>query len=121
MKIAISAAGKDMDSLLDARFGRCEYFQIHDTESKEVIVIDNKGLTCGGGAGIAAGQQLVDENVNIVITGNLGPNAFEIIEKAEIKAYKCGNISIQTVLEKFNNNELEEIKFSGPAHNGMGH
>ena len=121
MKIAISTAGKNIDSLLDSRFGRCEYFQIHDSESKEVIVIENKGLTCSGGAGIAAAQQLIDENIDVVITGNLGPNAFEIIEKAEIKPYKCGNISIQSVLEKFKNNELQEITLVGPAHNGMGH
>ncbi len=36
MKIAISAAGKNIDSLLDVRFGRCEYFQIHNSESDEV-------------------------------------------------------------------------------------
>lgn len=121
MKIAISAAGKNMDSLLDVRFGRCEYFQIHDSESDEVIVVENKGLTCSGGAGIVASQQLVDENVNIIITGNLGPNAFEIIEKAKITPYKCGNVSIQSVLEKYKNNELEEITLSVPAHHGMGH
>lgn len=119
MKIAISAEGKNMDSLLDVRFGRCEYFQIHDTESKEVKVIENAGLTCSGGAGIVASQQLIDENVNMIITGNLGPNAFEIIEKAEVKAYKCGKISMQAVLEKFNNKELEELTFAAPAHSGM--
>lgn len=120
MKIAISAAGKTIDSLLDVRFGRCEYFQIHDSESKEIIVIENKGVTCSGGAGIVAAQQLIDENINIIITGSLGPNAFEIIEKAEIKPYKSENISIQSVLEKFKNKELEDITLAGPAHNGMG-
>ena len=35
MKIVISSNGKTSESLLDKRFGRCEYFQIHDTESKE--------------------------------------------------------------------------------------
>lgn len=121
MKIAISASGRNKDNLLDVRFGRCEYFQIHDSENGEVLVVENKGLTCSGGAGIAASQQLVDENVEVVITGNLGPNAFEIIEKAKIKPYKCVSISIESVLEKFKNNELEEITLAGPAHNGMAH
>ncbi|RDY24091.1 diguanylate cyclase [Romboutsia maritimum] len=121
MKIAISATGKNIESLLDARFGRCEYFQIHNSESEEVIVIENKGLTCSGGAGIAAAQQLIDEDVDIIITGNLGPNAFKIIEKAKIKTYRCEDISIQSVLEQFKNNEIEEITLAGPAHNGMSH
>jgi Uncharacterized conserved protein len=121
MKIAISATGKDIDSLLDMRFGRCDFFQIHDSESEEFKVVENKGQSSGGGSGIAASQQLIDENVNVIITGNLGPNAFKIIEKADIKSYKCGNISIKNALEKFKNDELEEIIIAGLAHNAMGH
>ncbi|OPJ57673.1 NifB/NifX family molybdenum-iron cluster-binding protein [Clostridium oryzae] len=116
MKIAISAAGKDIESLLDTRFGRCEYFQIHDTVSGNINVIENRGKTSSGGAGIAASNQLISENVDVVITGNLGPNAFELIEKAEIKAYKSESIAIKLVLDKYKNGELEEIKISGPAH-----
>lgn len=121
MKVAISATGKTIDNLLDMRFGRCEYFQIHDTENGEVKFIKNKGQLSGGGAGIAAAQQLIDEKVDVIITGSLGPNAYEIIEKAEIKAYKCGNISISSVLDKYNKGELSELKEAGLAHNGMGH
>jgi len=36
MKIAVSAEGKTIVNLLDMRFGRCEYFQIHDTEGGEI-------------------------------------------------------------------------------------
>lgn len=109
MKIAISANGKTNESNLDVRFGRCEYFQIHDTKNKEVKILENEGKLSNAGAGIVASNQLVDEKVDVIITGNLGPNALEIIEKAEIKAYKCENISITSVLEKYNNKQLEEI------------
>ncbi|MFA6939720.1 MAG: NifB/NifX family molybdenum-iron cluster-binding protein [Clostridiaceae bacterium] len=115
MKIAISASGKSNESLLDIRFGRCEYFQIHDTQSGEVKILENKGQNASGGAGIASSNQLIDEKVDIIITGNLGPNAFELIEKAEIKPYKCGSLAIRDVLQKYNNGELEEIKISGPS------
>lgn len=121
MKIAISATGKTIENLLDMRFGRCEYFQIHDTENGEVKIIENEGQNSGGGAGIAAANQLIDEEVNVIITGNLGPNAFELIEKAGIKAYKCGNIAISSVLDKYKKGELDEIKTSGPAHHGGNH
>jgi len=119
MKIAISSNGNSNESLLDMRFGRCEYFQIHDTENKEVKVLENKGAISSGGAGIAAANQIMEENVDVIITGNLGPNAFDIIEKAEIKAYKCDSISIKVVLDKYKCNELVQIKNSGAAHNGM--
>lgn len=120
MKIAISAVGKNIDSILDPRFGRCEYFQIHDTDSGEVKIVENAGKVSSGGAGIAAAQQLIDENVDVIITGSLGPNAFKIIEKADVKAYKCGNISMKDVLENYNDGKLERISLAGPAHNGMG-
>lgn len=116
MKIAISATGNTIENLLDMRFGRCEYFQIHDTESEEIKILENKGQNSSGGAGIAAANQLLDEKVDAIITGSLGPNAFELIEKAEIKAYKCGNIPISSVLKKYKKGELEEIKIPGPSH-----
>lgn len=118
MKIAISATGQTIDSMLDKRFGRCQYFIIQDTETGEVETVKNNGLTSEGGAGIAASQQLIDEGVDVIITGNLGPNAFEVIERSGIKAYKCDEIAIRYALEKYGNGELLEIQESGPAHHG---
>ena len=116
MKIAISSSGKNAEDLLDTRFGRCKYFQIHDTESGKVKIIENKGQSSSGGAGIAASNQLIDEKVNAIITGSLGPNVFELVQKSGIKAYKCSSIDINSALHKYKNNELEEIKTLGPAH-----
>ena len=118
MKIVISATGKTNESLLDKRFGRCEYFQIHDTKTGEVKFLENIGQNASGGAGIAASNQLIDEKVDVIITGNLGPNAFELIEKAGIKAYKCESLAVSEVLQRYNKGELEEINMSGPAYHG---
>lgn len=110
MKVAFSATGKNKDSILDQRFGRCDYFQIYDTETKELKVIDNEGQSASGGAGIAASNQIVNEKVDAVVTGSLGPNAFDIINESEIRMYKCDSISIEAAIEKYNLNQLEEIK-----------
>lgn len=110
MKVAFSATGKNKDSILDQRFGRCDYFQIYDTETKEIKVIDNEGQSASGGAGIAASNQIVNEKVDAVVTGSLGPNAFDIINESEIRMYKCDSISIEAAIEKYNLNQLEEIK-----------
>ena len=118
MKICISASGKNNDSLLDVRFGRCEYFQIHDTDTGEIKVVENEAKSASGGAGIAASNQLINENVDVIITGNLGPNAFGLIKKEGIKAYKCESMAVSLALEKYNNGELQEITMSGPAHHG---
>ena len=104
---------------LDRRFGRCEFFIIYDTETKESVSIVNSGASAAGGAGIAAASQILEHNPQVVITGNLGPNAFEIIEKAEVKAYSCEVVSITEAVEKYQKNELSLISAAGGAHHGM--
>ena len=120
MKIAISTSGQSMDSKLDLRFGRCAYFLIYDTEKEDMRAVANQGQTASGGAGITASQQLIDEKADIIITGSLGPNAFELLEKAEIKAYKGEAVSVRSILEKYKKGELSEIKEAGPSHHGQG-
>lgn len=116
MKIVISSTGKTVNDLVDGRFGRCKFFLIIDTEDEKVTYIENKGQSSSGGAGIVATQQLINEKVDVVITGNLGPNAYRIMEESGIKSYQCENIQISIVLEKYNNRELEEIKLAGSAY-----
>lgn len=119
MKIAVSATGQNKESLLDRRFGRCEYFLIYDTEVGEFKEIGNNGVSSGGGAGIAAASQVIEENVSVIITGNLGPNAFELIEKAGIKVYSCEVLPVFRAIEMLQGNKLSEINFAGNAHHGM--
>lgn len=119
MKIAVSATGLSKESQLDRRFGRCEYFLIYDTETQEYTPIRNNGVSSGGGAGIAAASQVIDENVSVIITGNLGPNAYELIEKAGIKAYSCENLPTFRAVEMYQNNQLGTILAAGQSHQGM--
>jgi predicted Fe-Mo cluster-binding NifX family protein len=119
MKIAVSATGQNKESLLDRRFGRCDYFLVFDTVTDDFKVIGNLGVASGQGAGIAAASQLIDENVSIIITGNLGPNAYELVEKAEMKAYSCEEIPVFGAIERFHKNQLPEINAAGNAHHGM--
>lgn len=119
MKIAISAEGQNKESLLDRRFGRCNYFMIYDTELGEFKAIGNKGVSSGGGAGIAAASQVIEENISVIITGNLGPNAFKLVEKAGINAYSCEALPIFRVIEMFHKNMLSAINTAVNAHSGM--
>lgn len=119
MKIAVSATGNNKESILDRRFGRCDYFLIFNTETGDFKTLDNNGVTSGGGAGIAAASQLIEEDVTAIITGNLGPNAFELLEKAGIKAYSCDALPAFKVVEMFQKNQLSEINTAGNAHRGM--
>ena len=119
MKIAISTNGKEAGDLTDPRFGRCAFFAIYDTEQEAYRFIENKAQSSGGGAGIAAAQQLIDEDVEVILTGNMGPNAYNVMVNTGMKAYRVGSVPLNKAIELFKEAKLEAISEAGSAHYGM--
>lgn len=120
MKIGISSTGLTISSPADPRFGRCSNFAIYDTDDNSYRFIENKAQQAGGGAGIAAAQQMIDEDVEIILTGNMGPNAYNVIKGNGIKIFRIGNASVEKAVQLFKEAKLEEISEAGAAHFGMG-
>jgi predicted Fe-Mo cluster-binding NifX family protein len=121
MKVAISALGSDLDSQVDARFGRAQNFFFIDTKTMKFEVVSNESAgEAMHGAGIQTSQLISKKGVAAVITGNVGPNAFQTLSAAEILIYHAGKMSVLEAVEAFNNGELKQITQSGPAHGGMG-
>ena len=85
MKIAVSATGAGLDAQVDPRFGRCQYFVIVDPETMQFETVENSGTTASGGAGIATAQMIAGKGVEAVLTGNCGPNAYQVLSAAGIK------------------------------------
>ena len=82
--------------------------------------IENAAANSGGGAGITSGQLMVDKGVEAVITGNVGPNAANVLKAANIKIYRGISASVKENIEKFNKGILEKIDTTVPSHFGMG-
>ncbi|NSW90087.1 MAG: NifB/NifX family molybdenum-iron cluster-binding protein [Firmicutes bacterium] len=120
MKICISSKGNSLDSMLDSRFGRADYFIIVDTDTMEFESIENTAATSGGGAGITSGQMMVDRDIKAVITGNVGPNAMSVLKAADIDIYRGMAISVKENIESFKRGLLEKIEATVPAHSGLG-
>ena len=120
MKIAISSTGKDLESEVDARFGRCDYFMVVDTDTNEFEVIDNTAISSEGGAGIKASQSVVDSGANAVITFHLGQNAADVLNEADIKILKAVSGDIENVVSKFISNQLEPLTEIHPGYHNHG-
>ena len=121
MKVAISSTGKELESEVDVRFGRCPYFLIVEIENKEVKnfkVIENKAAMQFGGAGMTAAQLVANEKVDAVITRAIGPRAFSVLTQLGIEIYQ-GSGKIKSVIEKFIDGKLEKITApTGPMFTG---
>ncbi len=101
MKIAISASGKETSSLLDSRFGRCTYYALYDSETEEWSFLQNPGALEGSGAGVRAAQFLLEQNVDVLLTGNLGPNASNILNSAGLKVYALPEVSLKEAIQQY--------------------
>jgi predicted Fe-Mo cluster-binding NifX family protein len=108
MKIAISSTGPDPDAQVDLRFGRCRYFVLVDDKGENFEFLDNQAAASSGGAGIQAAQMIVDAGVKAAITGNIGPNAINVLKAAGIKAYHCGPGTVLKALLKYKDGSLQE-------------
>lgn len=85
MKICITSQGATLDSKIDAKFGRCAYFLIVNTETDCVEAIENTFASASGGAGIQAGQLMVSKGVKVLATGSVGPNALQVLTPAGVE------------------------------------
>lgn len=115
MKICITSQGNTLESLMDTRFGRAKYFLIYDTETKETIFLKNDPQ--GGGAGVSAGQLMVNNDVKAIITGNIGPNAFQILKSGNIQVLKGTYKTLKENIEQYH--KLSMITETVKDHSGI--
>jgi len=112
MKIAVASTGQELDSNVDSRFGRCPYFVIVYVEKNEIKdheSIKNVAVNAIGGAGIQAAQTVANKGVNIIITGNIGPNAFNVLHNVGIKIITgVMGITVKDAVERYLKGEFKE-------------
>ena len=121
MKVCISSTGTTLDSNVDPRFGRCAFFIIYDTGSDTFEYYENESRNAMGGAGIQAAQKALENKIDAVISGSIGPNAFRVLNSSTIKIYTGVSGSIRSVITQLKNNELNQAAAPNvQSHYGMG-
>ncbi len=120
MKVVITASGPDLDSPVDPRFGRAAYFIFVDTDTLEYEAVQNPYVAAVGGAGIQAAQLVANKGAQAVISGSVGPNAFQTLSAAGIPMYQAPAGTVRQVLDAFKANQVVPISQPGPGHGGMG-
>lgn len=84
--IAISAEGPSLTDMVDPRFGRAAGFVVVDLDTMSTRYIDNgQSQAMAHGAGIQSAERIADAGAGVLLTGIVGPKAFQALDAAGIK------------------------------------
>lgn len=116
MKICIVSLGKTLNSPISPRFGRAQYFLILDEEGNLKEVLPNQAIGAMRGAGIAAAQEIALKKTEALITGNIGPNALNVLMGAGIKVFSAPfDFTVKEVFLMWKKGKLSQVEIpTGP-------
>jgi len=121
MKMCVTSVGMDLNAQVDPRFGRCQYLVFVDSDTMEFEAMPNEAIAAPGGAGIQAAQTVVNKGANVLISGNIGPNAFQVLSTADVKIATGAYGTVKEAVEMYKSGKLNEAGGSTvAAHAGMG-
>ena len=121
MKIAFTTTDKGWDAQIDTRFGRANGFFIFDEESQtEKYVSNEQNVKALHGAGVQTAQSIINLKVDALVTGNMGPRAFQILNSGGIKMYLAEeNLTVKEAYDAFKKNKLKEVSSPNVAGHWM--
>jgi predicted Fe-Mo cluster-binding NifX family protein len=109
MILAVTSSGEKLQSSFSPHFGRAEFFVLLDTNNNGVSVIANAAnLNMAQGAGQAA-KRIVDSEVQVLITGHVGPGAFSALEAAKVQIYSACRGTVAELIEQFKAEQLKVV------------
>jgi predicted Fe-Mo cluster-binding NifX family protein len=119
MRICITSAGSEMASPVDPRFGRAANLLVVDTETEDVRTVE--GATGSShGAGVQAAQSVVGAGASALVTGRIGPRAFDVLAAAEIPVYLTPPTTVAQAIRDLTADRLEQVdRATGKPHGGM--
>ena len=121
MKVVISSQGETLGAPASPVFGRCPFFVFVDTDTLATEARANPAMNQGGGAGIQAAEFVVNQGAQAVLSGNLGPNAYDVLQAAQVPGYLLAEGSVGQAVEAFKAGQLQPMGgASVGSHAGMG-
>jgi predicted Fe-Mo cluster-binding NifX family protein len=121
MRVAVTSNGYDLEASASPIFGRCPVYLIVDTKSMEFEALENPAAGASGGAGVQAAQFIANQRVAAVISGNVGPNAFQVLDSAGIPVYLFDEGKVREAVKAYKEGALSRAgSATAPEHAGMG-
>jgi len=122
-KIAVTCESPSLDAQVDPRFGRAAGFLIVNPETMEFEFIDNgSSQVMAQGAGIQAAENVARSGAKVLLTGYVGPKAFQGLRGAGIEiGQNLENITVRQAIEKYKAGGVDmATEPNRMGHGGMG-
>jgi len=122
LRIAVSATDGNLDAQIDPRFGRCQHFIFVDSDTMQFTARPNASSGAMHGAGIEAAQTVANEEVKVLITGSVGPNAWQILSQAGIEVIADASGTVREAIQRYKAGQLGQPASGAtvPGHAGLG-
>lgn len=108
-KVVIASESKSVDGLVSATFERCRYFIIYDLGTRKFKALANPYFNEFNAGGKAA-QFIADRAEEAVISGNIGPLAFQTLENSNIHVYLVPKTSVRNAVKRFLEGKLVHME-----------
>ncbi|MHB1417214.1 MAG: NifB/NifX family molybdenum-iron cluster-binding protein [Chloroflexota bacterium] len=121
MKVVVTADGNSLDAPFVPVFGRCPTFLLVDADTLACEAMENSAAFAAGGAGIQAAQMVADKGAQAVITGAVGPNAYQVLAAANVPVLIFNGRTVREAVQAYQLGQLQPVgAATAPAHAGMG-
>lgn len=108
-RIAVTSEGPTLDDAVDPRFGRAAGFIVVDPDTLDFAYVGNgQSQARAQGAGIQAAETVAREGVRAVLTGFVGPKAFQALAAVGIQvAQNLENMTVRQAVERYQKGDIQ--------------
>jgi predicted Fe-Mo cluster-binding NifX family protein len=106
MRIAVASTGPTPNDSVDMKFGRCAYLLIAEDSSIACEALENPARDLGRHAGALTARLIQERGAGVVLTGNCGPESFQVLRRAGIRAVMGVTGTVRDALERFKAGQL---------------
>ena len=124
MKICVASnSNGGLEDTVSMQFGRCPGFTVVEIEGnsiKNVYAISNPGASAASGAGMQAGQAVVNEGCKVLIAGAIGPNSLQVLSMGGVEMYTSPPVKIRDAINMYIQGSLTPAQPIGDPGMGRG-
>ena len=119
MKIVVTANGTDLETHVSPVVGRCLELVFIDTDTMRFETVVNPEGAMLRGAGFEAAEFVVERGAQAVVTGNVGPNTFDVLRAAGVPVYLYGGGTVREAVAAYKAGQLQLLEAASvPTHSG---